>query len=152
MLRRHFQQTTEPPETSQETPRARLARRFPAARVLVMEDEEINQMVAQEFLEEVGCIVTLAGNGQEGLARAGEESFDLILTDMQMPVMDGLDATRAIRQLPGYASVPIIAMTANAFAEDRNNCLEAGMNDFITKPVDPEVLFAVMLHWLSAPR
>ncbi|KAB2968039.1 response regulator [Zoogloea sp.] len=149
VLQRHFQTTQSSPASPPETPQASLARRFPGARILVMEDEGINQMVAQEFLEEVGFAVTLADNGQEGLERAREQAFDLILTDMQMPVMDGLSATRAIRQLPGCATVPIIAMTANAFAEDRHNCLMAGMNDFITKPVDPEVLFSVMLHWLS---
>ena len=149
VLQRHFQTTQGALEGAQETPRASLTRCFPGARILVMEDEEINQMVAQEFLEEAGFAVTLADNGQQGLERAREQTFDLILTDMQMPVMDGLSATRAIRQLPGYATLPIIAMTANAFAEDRHNCLEAGMNDFITKPVDPEVLFSVMLHWLS---
>ena len=141
--------TTKPGPTAVETVHEAFLRRFPGTRVLLMEDEEINQMVAEDFLVEVGCVVTLASNGQEGLELARNHQFDLILTDMQMPVLDGVAATRAIRQLDGYTSVPIVAMTANAFAEDRRNCLEAGMNDFIAKPVDPDKLVGVMLKLLD---
>jgi len=77
-----------------------------------------------------------------------QHRYDLILMDMQMPVLDGIGATQAIRELDTYSAVPIIAMTANAFADDRVQCLDAGMNDFIAKPVDPDRLFVAMLHWL----
>jgi len=83
------------------------------------------------------------------LQMLGGESYDLILMDMQMPRMDGLTATREIRRMPQGGTIPILAMTANAFAEDRARCLEVGMNDFITKPVDPGMLYAMVLKWLS---
>jgi CheY-like chemotaxis protein len=82
------------------------------------------------------------------VALAGARKYDLILMDVQMPRMDGLEATRQIRQLPGYGAVPILAMTANAFSADRQNCTDAGMNDHIVKPVDPARLYAVIEHWL----
>ena len=118
------------------------------ARLLLVEDNLINREVALELLREVGCAVDLAENGAEAVAMAQRSDYDAILMDVQMPVLDGIKATRAIRALPGRASVPIIAMTANAFDENRQSCLDAGMNDHVAKPVDPDRLFATLLQWL----
>lgn len=119
-------------------------------KVLLVEDEPINQEIGRETLSDVNLQVDTADNGAEALARAKETRYDLILMDMQMPVMNGVDATMAIRALPGYQDVPVLAMTANAFDEDREACLAAGMNDFMTKPTEPDVLYRVLARWLSA--
>ena len=127
-----------------------LARDFGHARVLLVEDNEVNQDVALELLADAGIVADLAEDGQRALEMHAAQPYALILMDMQMPVMDGLDATRAIRALPAGAAVPIVAMTANAFAEDRRRCLEVGMTDYLAKPFEPETLYALILHWLRA--
>ncbi|RTL40877.1 MAG: response regulator, partial [Rhodocyclaceae bacterium] len=125
-----------------------LQREYAGAQVLLVEDEPVNQEVAKLFLFDAGLDVAVAGNGAVAVDMAAGSPFDLILMDMQMPEMDGLEATRRIRALPAYSQVPIIAMTANAFAEDRAQCLAAGMDDFLSKPVDPDRLFSTILRWL----
>jgi len=120
-------------------------------RVLLVEDNEINQQVAAELLGSVGIEVTIAGNGREAVERVVESATpfdgDAILMDLQMPEMDGFEATREIRADPRFRELPIIAMTAHALVEERERCLAAGMNDHVTKPIDPDVLFVTIGRW-----
>jgi CheY-like chemotaxis protein/HPt (histidine-containing phosphotransfer) domain-containing protein len=127
---------------------ARLRRRHVGARILLAEDNAINREVALELLHGAGLSVDTANNGREAVELARQRRYDLVLMDVQMPVLDGLAATQAIRALPGHEALPILAMTANAFEDDRRACLEAGMNDFVPKPVDPPALYAALLRWL----
>jgi PAS domain S-box-containing protein len=127
-----------------------LMRDYPGRRILLAEDEPINREVTGTLLTDLGMIVEIAEDGAQAVELARRHDYDLILMDMQMPNLDGLAATQRIRQWPDRAQVPILALTANAFAEDKTRCFEAGMNDFITKPVEPETLFATLLTWLGA--
>lgn len=122
---------------------------FGGTRILVVEDEPINQLVAEEILNEAGLTVDFGSNGKEALKKLAVQHYDLVLMDMQMPVLDGLQATRHIRGNPLFENLPIIAMTANAFLEDMDQCYRAGMDDFLGKPVVPNVLYDKLLGWLS---
>ena len=127
----------------------RLSREHRGKRILLVEDDLVGQEVAKIVLEDIGLAVAIAANGAEAVELARTQPFDLVLMDMQMPVMDGVEAAQRIRRLPQCAALPIVAMTANAFAEDRASCLAAGMCDFITKPFDPARLVATLRHWLG---
>ncbi|GFO57840.1 hypothetical protein GMST_01650 [Geomonas silvestris] len=123
------------------------------ARVLLAEDHPINQEIAREILTTSGALVTIAGNGQEAVQAVLQAThpFDLVLMDIQMPVMDGFQATRLIREEPVGRSIPIIAMTANGFGDERERCLDAGMSDHVAKPIDLDELFEVLKRWLRRP-
>jgi signal transduction histidine kinase/CheY-like chemotaxis protein len=116
-------------------------------RVLVVDDNEVNLLIAREMLRSAGLSVETADNGAQALSRLSDTSFDMVLMDMQMPVMDGLEATRRIRQQPGLQRLPVLAMTANAMAEDRERCLRAGMDDVLVKPIAPADLIAAVQRW-----
>ena len=129
-----------------------LKSRYPNLRVLLAEDNPINQEVTVDLLQSVASQIDVANDGAEAVALAKKTRYDLVLMDMQMPVMDGLEATRQIRALENWSAVPIIALTANAFAEDRERCRLAGMNDHLGKPVEAQAVYRVMLHWLTLPE
>ena len=122
------------------------------ARILLAEDNVINQQVAREILESEGLEVVVAGDGREAVRLATEQRFDLILMDIQMPGMDGFEATARLRAMPEFKDLPILAMTAHAMAKDRRKSLDMGMNDHITKPFDPKELFSALTRWIDPAR
>ncbi len=126
-----------------------LLEKLAGAHVLLAEDHPINQQVASEVLKNIGLRVTVAENGQEAVETLMRDEFDLILMDIQMPVMDGFNATRIIRTHSRYKSLPIVAMTAHALYGDREQCLNAGMDDYVSKPIDPEQLYATLEKWIT---
>ena len=127
---------------------AALLREHPK-RFLLVEDNELNREVATELLSTEGLTVDAANDGLEALERARQARYDLVLMDLHMPRLNGLDATRRLRTLEGYETTPILAMTASAFDDDRAACRQAGMDDFVSKPVEPDKLYATLLRWLG---
>ncbi len=127
----------------------RLRAEHAGRRVLLVEDEPVNREIAECLLAETGLLVDSAEDGEAAVTLATSRGYDLVLMDMQMPRLDGLEATRRIRQWRRGEPLPIVAMTANAFEADRKACLEAGMDDFLSKPVDPRRLYATLLRWLA---
>ena len=121
------------------------------ARVLLVEDSKLNVMVAKGLMEDAKLAIDVAENGQVAVQKVQAGNYDLVLMDMQMPVMDGIEATRAIRADARFVTLPIVAMTANAMASDRERCIEAGMNDHVAKPIEPAALFAALRRWIR-PR
>jgi signal transduction histidine kinase/CheY-like chemotaxis protein len=132
----------------QGSPNAELAQ-LRGARVLLVEDNELNREVALGLLEDGHLSIDIAQNGEVAVRMVDANKYDLVLMDMQMPVMDGISATKAIRSNPQLRTLPIVAMTANVMASDREKCIEAGMNDHVAKPIDPDELFRVLLRWIK---
>ena len=146
----HDETAAEPPKPQQ--PLADLALSILGARILLVEDNEANQYVARQFLTRAGLEISIACNGSEAVEQFSTGRFDAILMDMQMPVMDGIEATRAIRSLPDGVTVPIIAMTAATSDVDRDRCLTAGMNDYLSKPIVPTEMVKKLSAWLQISR
>jgi len=121
---------------------------FNGANILLVEDSSMNQQVAKELLEMVNINVFIANDGEESLDAIKSKKFDAVLMDMQMPVMDGCSATREMRNDPKLSKLPIISMTANVMAADRKKCKQAGMNDHISKPIDPTELYSILKKWI----
>lgn len=140
-----------PPVTRHEADATRDLSILHGRRVLLVEDSKLNQLVAIGLLKETGVQVDVADNGAIAVQKVHEADYDIVLMDMQMPVMDGLTATRAIRSEERFERLPIVAMTANAMTAEREQCFEAGMNDHVAKPIDPKVLFDALLRWAVAP-
>jgi PAS domain S-box-containing protein len=120
------------------------------ARILLVEDNEINQQVAKEMLEKAGFLVDIAVDGQKGVEAVEQTEYDIVLMDIQMPVMDGYTATQTIRQIPKFKDLPILAMSASAMTQDQENAVVAGMNGHVAKPIEPQQLFSALLQWIKA--
>jgi CheY-like chemotaxis protein len=148
-LKKDLEQLSHAPPSPIADAEQQLKMHFSGRRLLLAEDEPINREITLALLDEVGLVADAAEDGKEALKLATANRYDLILMDMQMPEMGGLEATRRIRALPQHGDVIILAMTANAFAEDKHRCIDAGMNDFISKPIDPTLLFSTLLKWLG---
>jgi CheY-like chemotaxis protein len=130
----------------------RLRGEFAGRRILLVEDDPLNREIAALLLSQAGLDIDPAEDGDIAVALASNRNYALILMDMQMPVMGGIEATRRIRAMERCRDIPIVAITANAFAEDRERCIAAGMNDFIAKPFNPAVLYTTILKWLTRAR
>jgi PAS domain S-box-containing protein len=126
-----------------------IQRRYAGRRILIADDDPMSREVVKELLEDIGLSVDAAEDGEVAVSLASKTAYVAIFMDMQMPHVNGLDSAQRIRKLPDYRNTPIIAMTANAFAEDKARCFEAGMNDFLVKPFDPDTLFATLQRSLS---
>jgi signal transduction histidine kinase/ActR/RegA family two-component response regulator len=122
------------------------------SRLLVVDDNDINLMIAGEILSNAGMVVETAGNGEQALDKLREGAYDLVLMDLQMPRMDGLQATRALREQPGHRATPVVGLTASAVFSERDECLAAGMNDMLTKPYEPRQLLEVVEHWIRRSK
>ena len=129
-----------------------LRRAHAGARILLAEDNDINREVAVAILQHVSCVVDVAEDGEQAVSKATSNEYDLVLMDVQMPKMDGLEATQIIRRSLPSGKLPIIAMTANVFSDDKAKCHAAGMDGFIAKPVDPEDLYSLLSTWLERRR
>ncbi len=141
--------TSKMPEKREKTADIEQLGRLKGTRILVAEDNEINQLVVKDILSQAGVVVTIAGNGREAVEKLQKNAFDLVLMDLQMPVMDGFSACREIRKQDQFKDLPILAMTAHAMVEDRQKSMKAGMNDHVTKPIDPPVFFSALLRALK---
>jgi CheY-like chemotaxis protein len=130
-------------------PAARGGQALSVARVLVVEDNQVNRELVTDLLAEAGALVEVAGDGKQALDLLLQHRFDAVLMDCLMPVMDGYEATRALRRQPQLRDLPVIALTANAMAEDRDKAFAAGMNDHLTKPVRVDQLVATIARWLQ---
>jgi CheY-like chemotaxis protein len=142
----------DPESIRSKLPEYRMSERFQDIRgawILLVEDNEINQQVARELLEGAGLPVQIVTNGKEAVRAVKEKDFEVVLMDVQMPDMDGYQATREIRKVERLKDLPIIAMTAHAMTGDREKCLDAGMNDYVSKPIDPEKLFSTLIKWIK---
>jgi CheY-like chemotaxis protein len=129
--------------------RALIRQRYAGSRILIADDEPVNLEVVQRLLESVDLVTDVAADGQAALALAQQKQYQVILMDIQMPKLNGVQATRQIRLLPGYLHTPIIAVTAMVFAADRLRASKAGVDDFLIKPFDPKALFAILLRALT---
>lgn len=140
------------PELDRVRAEEHLRLRHLGTRILIVEDDIFGQEIIAEYVGAVGLAIELAGDGVEALEKAARNRYELILMDIQMPRMDGLDATRHLRQLAGYADTPIIAVTAHAYAIAEEMSRKAGMNAFLTKPLDPGALYATLREWLDRSK
>ncbi|MFZ4536155.1 PAS domain S-box protein [Propionivibrio sp.] len=147
-LRKKASQKTLAPVATADAERV-IQQRHHGRRVLVVDDEPLNLEIVRILLGDAELCVDTAEDGVQAIHMARENAYALIIMDMQMPKLDGLEATRRIRDLPGYLKTPILAMTANAFAEDKARCFESGMNDFLVKPINPDLIFSTLLRWLD---
>ncbi|MBF0265809.1 MAG: response regulator [Gammaproteobacteria bacterium] len=142
--KKHYKNTLNHNEDMQQT-----ISQLNGAHVLLVEDNKINQQVAREFLERALIDVDIANNGQESLEKLEKETYDCVLMDIQMPVLDGYEATKKIREQDKFKDLPVLAMTANAMTQDKKNALDSGMNDHIAKPIDPKDMFDKLLQWIN---